>query len=81
MLDPERLRAAFVLRQKNGKQEPDEAAALNTLASTLRAVAALHAKRPAAVTPELRAAVEKLGGHANAAIRAEAEKTRLALTK
>jgi hypothetical protein len=80
MLDENKLRTQFVRENiDTEKPEPDEGAVGQTITNALKAVAQLHKQRPEKITPAIRAAVDKLKGNANAAIKKEAEQTALAI--
>ncbi len=79
MLDPERLRAIFVLRGQT--DTPDESLVALTLTNTLKALVPLHRKRPEMKLDRFAPQVDALTHSNNAAIRAEAQQTQLALKK
>jgi hypothetical protein len=80
MLDESFLREQMVLTSPNGGPErPDDGAVAQTVFNALKAVAELHRLRPDKDLSEVREAVNKLASSANPALKAEAEKTRLAL--
>jgi hypothetical protein len=79
MLDEGQQRKNFRLKQKNGKESADEAAVRTTLDAALQAVVALHEKRPDRDLSKFYPALDTLAGQGNIAVRAEAERTRLAL--
>jgi hypothetical protein len=83
MLNEEEQRACHRLRRANGQEDPDEATAYLTVFAALKAVAELHSKRPEIITerPSLLQAVKKLTQSPNAAVRAEAERTRITLSQ
>jgi hypothetical protein len=74
MLDEVRLREIFRIRDKNGTDRPDDAAAVQTVIVALKATAELHRHNPKLVNDALRAAVNKLTS--NQAVANEAEKTK-----
>jgi hypothetical protein len=81
MLDEEEQLKNHRLQRPNGKEDPDEATAYLTVLSALKAVAELQARRPEMLAnrPALAVAVAKLKESKNAAVRAEAERTRIVL--
>lgn len=79
MLDPDRLREIFVIKPRNGNEKPNEALVVLTVIDTLKAVEKLHEKRPALKLEALVPLIEALEKSDNAAIRAQANQTRLAL--
>jgi hypothetical protein len=79
MLDENELREVFRIRTKNGADEPEEAAVVQTLIIALQAVIEIQKNHPQLVNEALRDAVNKLVSHPNAAVATEARKTQLAL--
>jgi hypothetical protein len=80
MLDEEKLRQQLLHEDVNTeKPGPDEAAAVQIEVNTLKALVDLHKRRPEKITPAIRAAVDKLKGNANAAVKKEAEQAALAI--
>src|SRR5262249_52083395 len=79
MLDEGQLRDIFHLRKKDGPDEPDNAAAIQTVLVALKAVAEMRRHNPKLVTPELRDAVNKLTSNPNAAVANEAKQTKQVL--
>jgi hypothetical protein len=69
----------FVLKRKNGEEVPDEATARVTVATALQAVAELHRKNPERDLSRLYRAIEEIAEGKNAALQAEAERTRKTL--
>jgi hypothetical protein len=76
MLDEEKLRDVFRLRKKNGTDEPDNAAAVQTVLVALKAVAELHHRNPKLVDAALSDAVNRLTSDKNAAVAKEAKETK-----
>jgi hypothetical protein len=82
MLDEPRQRANFRLRNvKTGQESADEATAYNTLLTTLKAVAVLHRRNPGLDLSPLHPALDALKQSPNAAVRTQAEQTRIELDK
>jgi hypothetical protein len=80
MLDVDKLRTRLLREDlQAAKPEPDEGLVVQTVVTALNAVAELHKKRPEKITPALRAAVDKLKGNGNAAVKKVAEETALAI--
>jgi hypothetical protein len=79
MLDEGKLRDIFRLRNKNGTDEPDNAAAVQTVIVALKATAEMHRRNPKLVTDSLRDAVNKLTSDQNAAVANEARQTKRVL--
>jgi hypothetical protein len=80
MLDEDRLRGLFVLRdRKTGQEQPDESLVVNTLIGSLKAVAELHRKRPEMDLSGLRKPIDALAQNPNKAVQSEAERTQLSL--
>ena len=79
MLDENELREVFRIQPKNGADEPEEAAVVQTVLVALQAVAEMHKQNPKLVNRALRDAVNKLMSNSNAAVANEAKKTQLAL--
>lgn len=80
MLDPDRLRQVFVSKNtRTGEETPDEAVVTQTVLNALKAVSKLHEKRPDLPLKGCAAAVDKLAGSDNPAIRKEAKETQNAL--
>jgi hypothetical protein len=79
MLDEGKLRDTFRLRNKNGTDEPDNAAAVQTVLVALKAVAEMHRRNPKLVNDALREAVNKLTSNQNAAVANEAKQTKQVL--
>jgi hypothetical protein len=79
MLDPDALRETFVVREKGGREQPDEALVVVTVSGALKAVAELKRLRPETKLGGVKAKVEALTASKNAALRAEAAQARKAL--
>jgi hypothetical protein len=80
MLDQDKLRKQFLdedVTTENPK--PDEAAVVQTVVNTLKAIGDLHKQRPEKITAAIRAAVDKLKSNSNSAVKKEAEQTALAI--
>lgn len=71
LLSPEELRAVFVLRDRAGKDTPNEALVVHTLLSALKATAKFVKQRPEA-RAKLEPLVKALAADRNAAVSAEA---------
>jgi hypothetical protein len=78
MLDENELREVFRIQPKNGGDEPEEAAVVQTLIAALQAIAEMHKQNATLVNESLRDAVKKLTSNPNAAVANEAKKTQLA---
>ena len=87
MLDENKLKKEFVLRPRDrdgdaSEDKPNDEVVGQTLTNALKAVADLHGLRPEMDLSSLKPAVDALAsGSGNPAVRIEAEKTRLALSK
>jgi hypothetical protein len=80
MLNPQRLRALFVLQDRQGGgEQPDEEMVSETLVNTLKAVRELHQKRPEMDLSILRPLVDALAQDANKTVQLEARQTQTAL--
>jgi hypothetical protein len=79
MLDEPAQLQNFRTKLKDGREVADETAARNTVVTALKAVAELHRRRPDRDLSALYPAVDALAAHGNAVVRAEAERTRVAL--
>jgi hypothetical protein len=80
MLDENYLRQNLVLRpRKGGADRPNEEVIGQSLLNALKATAELHRERPDMDLSSLAPAVDALAGSSNPDVRAEAEKTKLAL--
>jgi hypothetical protein len=79
MLDEDQLRDLFVLRAKDGREQPDQDLVTNTEMNALKAVAEMHRRNPKLATQGLRDAVNKLTSDKNAAVAKEAQETKKAL--
>jgi hypothetical protein len=80
MLDEQKQRANFAKREGD-RQVVDEAGANATVLNALKAIVQLHDKNPALDLSPLNAAIQKLTQSSNAALRTEAEQTRIKLTQ
>ena len=69
MLDPDLLRAVFVIKPRNAPEQPDEALVARTVHDTLRAVVLLHKKRPQRKLDRLMPLIDNLAKSDNAAVR------------
>jgi hypothetical protein len=81
MLNPEELRGIFVLQGRDGVEKPFEALVVLTLTDTLKAVAKFHKLRPEMKLDKVRSRVEALAEDDNAAVKAEAKQTLIALSR
>jgi hypothetical protein len=82
MLDEDELRGIFIVQAKQGGAErPDEAAVVETVLNTLKAVAELHRHRPELDLTSLRPSLDKLAHDPNPAVSTEAGKVVLALSQ
>jgi hypothetical protein len=79
MLDEPLQQQNFVLKRKNGAEVPDGATARVTVATALQAVAELHRKNPELDLSRLYRAIEEIAEGKNAALQAEALRTRKTL--
>lgn len=81
MLDEEELRSIFVVQsKKGGTEQPSQAAVVEIMINTLKAVAELHRKDPQRDLSTLRPNIDKLAHNPNAAVQAEAGRVVLALS-
>jgi hypothetical protein len=75
-------RKNFVLKHKDGQEEPDEATVRDTMTAALQAVSDLHRQQPERDLSALHPAIEEIAHHGkNMALQAEAERTLKALAK
>ena len=79
MLDEEYLKTNLKGRRKDGSEITDEAAVVQTLIDSLKAVGELHRKRPEMDLTSLRPAVDKLAGNSNKSVQTEAKNAQKAL--
>jgi hypothetical protein len=75
MLDPAELATAFRVKDARGREETDEAAVVSTLTSAMRALVALHRRRPQLDLHRFRPAIAKLTEASNPIVRQEAART------
>jgi hypothetical protein len=81
LLDEDELRSIFVVQaKKGGAEHPDQAAVVEIMLNTLKAVAELHRKDPQRDLSNLRPNIDKLAHHPNAAVQTEADRVVLALS-
>jgi hypothetical protein len=82
MLDEEELRGIFVVQSKKTSQEaPNEAAVVETMLNTLKAVVELHRKNASFDLSSLRPALDRLAHNPNPAVSTEAGRVVLALSE
>jgi hypothetical protein len=79
MLDEDRQRQNFRMQSKSGKETADEALVGSTVRGALRGLSELHRKKPDLDLSAFSSPIEKLLHSANPDIRAEAERTQIAL--
>lgn len=79
ILDEDKQMRNFRVKLKDGTEVPDESAARTIILSALKAVAELHAKRPSLDLSPLSPAIDKLAESPVVMLRAEADRTRIAL--
>jgi hypothetical protein len=79
MLDEQQQMRNFTTRLSDGREVPDETAARLTVIGALKAVQTLHRANPSLDLSALSESIAKLNQSGNAAVRTEAEKTRLTL--
>jgi hypothetical protein len=79
MLDEQQQMRNFTTRLSDGREVPDETAARLTVIGALKAVQTLHRANRSLDLSALSEAIAKLNQSGNAAVRTEAEKTRLTL--
>jgi hypothetical protein len=79
MLDEERQRQNFRMQSKTGRETADEALVASTVRGALRGLSELHRKKPDLDLSSFSSAIEKLIHSANPDLRAEAERTQIAL--
>jgi hypothetical protein len=81
MLDEDLQRKNFRMQPKSGPEIPDEALVVSTVRGALRGIAELHRKKPDLDLSSFHPAVDKLLHSSNPELRAEAERTRIALNR
>jgi hypothetical protein len=79
MLDENQQLANCRTTTKDGQEVTDLQAATGTVTNALKAIAELHRRRPEMDLSSLNPAIDKLTQSSNAALRTEAERTRVAL--
>jgi hypothetical protein len=79
MLDEEQQLRNFTTKLSDGREVPDETAARLTVIGALKAVQTLHHRKPDLDLSKLADPLAKLEQSGSAAVRAEAEKSRLKL--
>jgi hypothetical protein len=79
MLDEDRQRQNFRMQSKTGRETADEALVGSTVRGALRGLSELHRKKPDFDLSSFSSAIEKLMHSANPDLRAEAERTQIAL--
>jgi hypothetical protein len=79
MLDEDRQRQNFRMQSKTGRETADEALVASTVRGALRGLSELHRKKPELDLSSFSPAIEKLMHSANPDLRAEAERTQIAL--
>jgi hypothetical protein len=81
MLDEDRQRHNFRMQSKTGRETADEALVGSTVRGALRGLSELHRKKPDFDLSSFSSAIEKLMHSANPDLRAEAERTQIALNQ
>ncbi len=81
MLDEDRQRQNFRMQSKTGRETADEALVASTVRGALRGLSELHRKKPDFDLSSFSPAMEKLLHSANPDLRAEAERTQIALNQ
>jgi hypothetical protein len=81
MLDEDRQKEIFRVQLATGQQAADEALVTSTVRGALRGIAELHRKKPDLDLSSLYPAIDKLLNSSNPELRAEAERTRIALNR
>jgi hypothetical protein len=79
MLDLEQLGKQFRVRFDDGRDVPDETAMFSTVTGALRAIAEFHRRQPTVDLSRFGRAIDELARSTNPAVRAEAERTQIAL--
>ncbi|MBL8795973.1 MAG: hypothetical protein JNM56_18875 [Planctomycetia bacterium] len=79
MLDEQKQLQHFRLKLKDGRDVPDQGEAQTTVESALKAIAALHRKRPEIDLSRLYPAIEQVAQGSNEVLKQEARKTQVAL--
>jgi hypothetical protein len=79
MLDQDRQMQRFRTRLKRGGEVADEGEVVLSLTNALKAVAALHQRKPGLDLSPLYPAIHKLAESPNPALKAEAERTQIGL--
>jgi hypothetical protein len=81
MLDEDRQRQNFRMQLKNGRDTADEALVFSTVRGALKGLSELHKKKPELDLSTFSPAIEKLLHSTNPELRAEAERTQIALNR
>jgi hypothetical protein len=81
MLDEDLQRQHFRTRPQSGPDNPDEALVFSTVRGALRGITELHRKKPELDVSGLYPAIDQLVHSPNPELRAEAERTRIALNR
>ncbi len=81
MLDEDRQRQNFRMQSKTGREMADEALVASTVRGALRGLSELHRKKPDFDLSSFSSAIEKLLHSSNPDLRAEAERTQIALNQ
>ena len=81
MLDEDRQKEIFRIQPKSGKETADETLVTSTVRGALRGITELHRKKPDLDLSSFDPAIDKLLHSSNPELRAEAERTRIALNR
>jgi hypothetical protein len=81
MLDEDQQRQNFRMQSKTGRETADEALVASTVRGALRGLSELHRKKPDFDLSSFSPAIEKLMHSGNPDLRAEAERTQIALNQ
>jgi len=81
MLDEDQQRRNFRIQLKTGNEIADEALVFSTLRGALKGIAELHRKKPDLDLSSFLPAIDKLSHSDNPELRAEAERTQIALNR
>jgi hypothetical protein len=81
MLDEDRLKEIFRIQSKNGRETHDDTLVSSTVRGALHGLTELHRKRPDMDLTSFSEAIDKLSHSSNPELRAEAERTQIALNR
>jgi hypothetical protein len=81
MLDEDRQKEIFRIQSKSGRETYDDALVSSTVRGALHGLSELHRKRPDMDLTSFSEAIDKLSHSSNPELRAEAERTQIALNR